>query len=64
MKLNQQATIAAVITMSPDQVMGGGAPIFVVENHKELQMVSMTLEKIMDASAHEITKETLVIVAR
>ena len=61
---NQHAEIVAVITMNPETVQGGGAPIFIVKDNKELQKASMTLEKIMDASAHEIDTETIVIVAR
>lgn len=61
---NQHAEIVAVITMKPDTIEGGGAPVFIVKDNKELQKVSMTLEKIMDASAHEIDSDTLIIVAR
>ncbi|PID14070.1 hypothetical protein CSV63_14275 [Sporosarcina sp. P34] len=61
---NQHAEIVAVITMKPETVQGGGAPVFVVVDEMELQETSMTIEKIMDASAHEINKETRIIVAR
>lgn len=61
---NQHAEIVAVITMQPETIKGGGAPVFVVMDQKELQRNSMTLEKIMDASAHEIDSNTVIIVAR
>ncbi|ARD47728.1 hypothetical protein SporoP37_05960 [Sporosarcina sp. P37] len=61
---NQQATIAAVITVKPETIKGGGAPVFVVTDQTELQKTSMTLEKIMDASAHEIDANTIIIVVR
>lgn len=61
---NQPAEIVAVITKKPEMLQGGGAPVFIVNDEKELQKISMTLEKIMDASAHEIDNNTLVIVAR
>ena len=61
---NQHAEIVAVITMKPEAIQGGGAPVFIVKDQKELQKISMTLEKIMDASAHEIDTDTLIIVAR
>ncbi len=60
---NQHAEIVAIITMNPERV-HGGAPVFIVKDQKELQKISMTLEKIMDASAHEIDSDTLIIVAR
>lgn len=56
--------IVAVITTNPKNMTGGGAPLFIVENPDALQKTSMTLEKIMDASAHEVNKETIIIVAR
>lgn len=61
---NQHAEIVAIITIKPELLQGGGAPVFIVKDQKELQKISMTLEKIMDASAHEVDTDTLVIVAR
>lgn len=56
-----QKQIMAVITLQKDKI-GGGAPIFVVDNPEELQKVAFTLEKILDGMIHEITSQTLVIV--
>lgn len=61
---NQHAEIVAVITMKPEAIQGGGAPVFIAENKKHLQKMSLTLEKIMDAAAQEIEEETIIIVAR
>lgn len=61
---NQHAEIVAIITMKPEFFQGGGAPIFIVQDKKHLQMVSLTLEKIMDAAAHEVEEQTIIIVAR
>lgn len=61
---NQHAEIVAVITTKPEVIQGGGAPVFIVINEMELQEISMTIEKIMDASAHEVNKDTVIIVAR
>jgi hypothetical protein len=61
---NQHAEIVAVITMKPETILGGGAPVFIVQDNKELQKTSLTIEKVMDASAHEINTDTIVIVAR
>lgn len=57
------AAIVAVVTTKPENVQGGGAPVFVTENAASLQAVSTSLEKIMDASAHEIDVHTMIIVA-
>ena len=61
---NQHAEIVAVITVKPETIQGGGAPVFIVKDQKELQKISMTLEKILDASTHEVNTDTLIIVAR
>ncbi|MGD8189182.1 capping complex subunit for YIEGIA [Brevibacillus ginsengisoli] len=53
--------ILAVITTKKEQI-GGGAPIFVMENHEELQKTAFTLEKILDGMIHYVTEETLIIV--
>ena len=60
----QHSMIVAVITTKQGNIKGGGAPFFITSDRDTLQKVSMTLEKIMDASAHEIDEDTLVIVAR
>ncbi|WP_210470534.1 hypothetical protein [Sporosarcina sp. 6E9] len=60
----QHAMIVAVITTKQGNIQGGGAPFFITSDRDTLQKVSMTLEKVLDASAHEIDEDTLVIVAR
>ncbi|MBS4210271.1 hypothetical protein [Bacillus sp. FJAT-50079] len=62
--MSEHAVIIAVVTMNEGRVQGGGAPIFIVKNKEEVQTVSTSLEKIMDASAHEIDESTMIIVAR
>lgn len=47
--------------MDKDRV-GGGAPIFVVGSEDEQQQVAFKLEKIMDASAHDLQNGTIIIV--
>lgn len=61
---NQRAEIVAVITMNPETIKAGRATVFIADNKKNLQKISMTLEKVMDASAHEIDEDTIIIVAR
>ncbi len=61
---NQHAEIVAVITMNPKAIQAGGASVFIAEDKKDLQKISLTLEKIMDAAAHEVKEDTIIIVAR
>ena len=60
----QHSAIVAIVTTNPKNLTGGGTPVFIVTNGEVLQKTSLTLEKIMDASAHEINSETIIIVAR
>ncbi|MFD0586885.1 hypothetical protein ACFQZE_02630 [Paenibacillus sp. GCM10027627] len=56
------ATIVAVVSIHPDEVTGG-APIFIAKNETKLEEISFLLEKIMDASAHDLKNGTIVIVS-
>jgi hypothetical protein len=56
-----ESQILAVITLEKDKI-GGGAPIFAVETHDELQLVAFTLEKILNGMVHQITAQTLIII--
>ncbi|WP_284640263.1 capping complex subunit for YIEGIA [Paenibacillus silviterrae] len=53
--------IMAVITCDKGKV-GGGAPIFIADNPDEQQKLAFSLEKILDASAHDLKNGTLIIV--
>lgn len=57
----QKKSILAIITTSRDRV-GGGAPIFIVDNAEEIQRIAFLLENIMDAMAHELDSDTYVVV--
>lgn len=61
MSEQEQKPIIAVITTSRDQV-GGGAPIFYCQTEDEQQQVAFTLERCLDASVHQITPATLILV--
>lgn len=56
-------TMIAIITTKQEKLKGGGVPIFITENEEALQKTSASLEKILDASAHEIDENTMIIVA-
>ncbi|HLR67352.1 capping complex subunit for YIEGIA [Virgibacillus alimentarius] len=55
------AEIVAVVTLNPDQI-SGGVPIFVAENKEEREKVAFSLEKIMDASAHDLVNGSIILV--
>lgn len=53
--------IVAIVTLTKERI-GGGAPIFVVDKEDELQKVSFSLEKILDANAHDLKNGTMILV--
>ena len=53
--------ILAVITTDRERV-GGGAPIFVAHHQEEVQQIAFSLEKIMDATAHDLKNGIMIIV--
>lgn len=59
----QHAEIVAIVTTKREMLSGGGSPVFIVNEDNELQQTAMTLEKIMDASTHEVNPSTLILVA-
>lgn len=58
------ATIVAIVTKNPNLLIGGGTPMFIVEDDQSMQEQSLALESVLDASAHQIGEETMIIVAR
>ena len=61
--MEQPTKIIAVITTKKENIMPGGAPVFITESKESLQKVSSSLEKTLDASAHEVDSDTMIIVA-
>ena len=53
--------ILAVITTDRERV-GGGAPIFIGQHQEEVQQIAFSLEKIMDATAHDLKNGIMIIV--
>ncbi|KRF12182.1 hypothetical protein M5X11_07130 [Paenibacillus alginolyticus] len=53
--------ILAIVTLTKERI-GGGAPIFVVDKEDDLQKVSFSLEKILDANAHDLKNGTMILV--
>ncbi|GBG12050.1 hypothetical protein PAT3040_06911 [Paenibacillus agaridevorans] len=55
------AEIIAVVSVRSDAV-AGGAPIFIARDETELQATSFLLEKILDASAHDLKNGSIILV--
>ncbi|WP_336786786.1 capping complex subunit for YIEGIA [Paenibacillus sp. MMO-177] len=55
------AKIIAVVATRHEKV-GGGAPIFIEQDEKAMQQTAFLLEKILDASAHDLKNGTIIIV--
>jgi cell wall assembly regulator SMI1 len=53
--------IVAVVTTERDKV-GGGAPIFIVNDEEERQKVAFSLEKMLDAIAQDLKNGTMILV--
>ncbi|WP_438445587.1 capping complex subunit for YIEGIA [Gorillibacterium sp. sgz5001074] len=53
--------ILAIVTMNKDSV-AGGAPIFIAATPEEQKMTAFRLEKILDASVHDLQNGQLIVV--
>src|SRR5690625_7997764 len=63
MNMEEQSTqIIAIITTVRENFIGGGVPIFVAKRREGRQTISSTLGKTLDASAHEVDQETMIMV--
>ena len=57
------ASIRAIVTLHKDKT-AGDTPLIYVENEQEMQTISKRLEKILDATAHELLEGMILIVDR
>ncbi|SDW31108.1 hypothetical protein [Paenibacillus sp. CF384] len=55
------AKIVAIVTMQHEQV-GGGAPIFVEPDIAKRESTAFLLEKILDASVHDLKNGCFILV--
>lgn len=55
------AKIVAIVVHNAHQV-DGGAPIFIAGSPEEQQQLAFSLEKILDANAHDLKNGTIIIV--
>jgi hypothetical protein len=53
--------ILAVITMNKENV-AGGAPIFVANSEEEKKRTAFLLEKILNASVHDLKNGSMIVV--
>lgn len=53
--------IMAVITTDKEKI-GGGAPIFIANDDEEKEQIAFRLEKILDASVHDLKNGTFIVV--
>lgn len=53
--------IMAIVTLKKDRI-AGGAPIFIVDGEEELQQIAFSLEKMLDANAHDLQNGTMILV--
>lgn len=53
--------IVAIVTMDKNSV-AGGAPIFIVSGPEEQKEVAFRLEKLLDASVHDLQNGQLIVV--
>lgn len=60
----QYPVIVAIVTTKRETVHYGSAPIFITKDEDELQKTSKSLERMLDASAHQIDPQLIAIVAR
>lgn len=56
-------TIVAILVTRPEQV-AGGAPIFIAQTEEEKERLAFALEKILDATAHDLKNGTMIFVDR
>jgi hypothetical protein len=61
MGMTLEKTILAIVTTEREGV-AGGAPVFYAKDEQELQHLSFTLEKVLDAMAHLLTEQTIILV--
>jgi hypothetical protein len=55
------ARIVAVVTVNPDHV-GGSAPTFITKDEAEREKLAFSLEKMMDATAHDLVNGVIVLI--
>lgn len=60
--LDRAEAIVAIVTLTPDKVKPGGAPIFVAGTVEERERVAMYISRIMDVMVHDLENGTYILV--
>ncbi|GAA0369621.1 capping complex subunit for YIEGIA [Bacillus horti] len=60
--MEMKKSILAIVTTSEQNIKGGGAPVFIVKDHDEIQHKIFLLENILDAMGHELDEQTFILV--
>jgi hypothetical protein len=55
-------SILAVVSCKPERVGNCAVPVFMAQSTDEVQELASTLAKILDAMAHELEPETMIVV--
>jgi len=62
MSITLEKYILAIVTINKEQLISGGAPVFLAKNQEEQQRTAFLLEKILDGIAHDLENGTMIIV--
>ena len=54
--------IVAIAALKESDVRGGGVPTFYSDDTASMQNIAFTLEKILDATAHDLKNGTIILV--
>ena len=58
---NSESILAIVLT-DKEKLKSSGAPVFVAKNQEMMEELSIALSKVLDASAHKIDPDLMIIV--
>lgn len=62
MDASLKEAILAIITWDPAKVSGGGCPIFLVRDQKEMEKTSLLLARILGGMVHDLENDVFIIV--
>jgi len=54
--------ILAIVTLTPDKVMSGGAPTFVAASREERERIATYLSRILSAQVHDLENGVYILV--
>ncbi|HQA08094.1 MAG TPA: hypothetical protein PLM20_08305 [Syntrophomonadaceae bacterium] len=54
--------ILAVVTWNPAKVSGGWCPVFIAQDQKEMEKISLLLARILGGMVHDLENDVFIIV--